>query len=176
LNDWQDYNLARAGDRSAWMRLVKHHVGHLTRLAAMITGSAELAQDVVQDVMIQLFNRPPKHQQGSLGGWLATVTYHQALREKQRGRTWMNLGESDVPDPNPSPLTQLITNDRDERLFEMIRSLDEPHRSVIMLRFYSELSLQEIATTLNIPLGTVKSRLFNAVKQCRKQMKEKGLT
>ncbi len=176
MNDWQDYNLAKHGNRSAWNRVVDLHASHLTRLAVMLTGSPDLAQDVVQEVMVELFRNPPKHQDGSLKGWLTTVTYHTALKMKKRLQRWSTIGEIDPPDTNPQPLDSLIRGERDRAMFNIIQALDEVYREVFVLRFYGEKSLQDISAVLAIPLGTVKSRLFNGAKQIRKQMKDRGLT
>ncbi len=175
MNDWQDYNLARGGDRAAWKKVIGNHADSLTRLAAMLTGSPDLAQDVVQEVMLELFRRPPKHQAGTLRGWLTTVTYHAALKEKKRNAGWTGLEKSDLPDQAPLPLAQLIKDDGERRLFNVIQALETAQREVIVLRFYGERSLQDISEILEIPLGTVKSRLFYGVKHVRHHMKNKGL-
>lgn len=176
LSDWQDYNLAKRGDRSAWKRLVDLHIKDLTRLASMLTGSPDLAQDVVQEVMLELFRKPPKHQNGTLMGWLTTVTYHTALKWKKQRAGWSALGDIDPPDGHLQPLAKLIRDDRNRRLLDIIHSLDETHREVLILRFYGDKSLQDISILMDIPLGTVKSRLFYGVQHCRKLMKDKGLT
>ncbi len=176
MNDWQDYNLAKGGDKSAWKRLVDLHAQNLMRLAGMLTGSHDLAQDVVQEVMLELFRKPPKHQNGTLRGWLTTVTYHTALKWKKQYAGWSTLGKIDPPDVNLQPLAKLIRDDRNRGLLDIIHSLAETHREVLILRFYGDKSLEDIATLMDIPLGTVKSRLFYGVNHCRKLMKDKGLT
>ncbi|MBC8376628.1 MAG: RNA polymerase sigma factor [FCB group bacterium] len=176
MSDWQDYNLAKRGDGSAWKRLVDLHIKDLTRLAGMLTGSHDLAQDVVQEVMLELFRKPPKHQNGTLKGWLTTVTYHTALKWKKQHSGWFTLGKTDPPDGHLQPLTKLIHDEQNRGLLDIIHSLDETHWEVLILRFYGDKSLLDISTLLDIPLGTVKSRLFYGVKHCRKLMKDKGLT
>ncbi|MBT3253327.1 MAG: RNA polymerase sigma factor [Candidatus Marinimicrobia bacterium] len=176
MNDWQEYNLAKRGDRSAWKRLVDLHTQDLTRLAGMLTGSYDLAQDVVQEVMLELFRKPPKHQNGTFKGWLTTVTYHTALKLKKQYSGWSALGKTDPPDAHLQPLAKLIRDDRNRGLFDIIHSLDEAHREVLILRIYGDETLKDISTLLDIPLGTVKSRLFYGVRHCRKLMKDKGLT
>ena len=64
---------------------------------------------------------------------------------------------------------------RGARRAEAIRGLDDKYREVLVLRFYADHSYEEIADLLRIPLGTVKSRMFNAVKTCRMILKDKGI-
>ena len=173
MNDWNDLNLAQRGDNTAWKRLVANNRLPMIRLATMITGSPEIARDVVQETFLELFRRPPRHQKGNLAAWIRTVTYHRALKEKKRNQRWAELEESEHQDPALTPQEALLQSDRNQRLYRSIQSLDLVHRSVLMLRFYGELTIQEIAKNQNIPLGTVKSRLFYAVRKCREQMNKK---
>jgi RNA polymerase sigma-70 factor (ECF subfamily) len=69
----------------------------------------------------------------------------------------------------------MVRSERERLVVKAIRSLDDAHRTTLVLRFYGEHSYEEIATLTGAPLGTVKSRLFYAVKQCREWLKTKGV-
>ena len=69
----------------------------------------------------------------------------------------------------------MITTERERAVAEAIGALDTVHRETVVLRFYSDLSYDEIAQASGVPLGTVKSRLFNGVQQCRRFLQQKGI-
>jgi RNA polymerase sigma-70 factor (ECF subfamily) len=77
-----------------------------------------------------------------------------------------------VMDPAPDPESALVAKERAEHLQGMLRSLPEATRSVLVLREYGELSYQEIASVLDIPVGTVMSRLNYARTRLRDLLKE----
>ncbi len=176
MNEWGELDLALDGNRQAWDRLVQRHAARLVRLAGMISGSPDVAEDVVQETFIELFRKPPGHRRGSLAAWLTTVAFHLTLKEKKRQERWTRLDTTDPADEEPLPLARVLSSDLQRRILRSVHSLDQVHRDVMILRFYGECSLQEIAGILEVPLGTVKSRLFNAVKRCRMLLLEKGIT
>jgi RNA polymerase sigma-70 factor (ECF subfamily) len=144
-------------------------------MAFMITGSSAASQDLVQDAFIGVFRKPPRHRRGSLKAYLSTVVYHMALKEKKRSSRTRSLDEIEPVSTTDSPLEEILSREKDRKIARAIRSLDRAHRDIIILRFYGEHSYETIARMTNLPLGTVKSRIFYGVKSCRKRMKEEGL-
>lgn len=144
-------------------------------LGLLITGSAAAAQDVAQESFVRLLQLDPKHRQGSVGGLLSTIAYRLALKERRRATRHTDLSGHDPPLADPSVLDLLLRSERDRHIAAAIRSLDGDHRDTLVLRFYGGHSYQEIAELMGVPLGTVKSRMFYAVKQCREVLREKGI-
>lgn len=173
--DWNQLDLARRGDEAAWRALVENHTPLLLKMVFLITGSQAAAQDIIQDTFLELYNKGPRHNRGSFKGYISTIAYHLALKEMKRNGNLKPLGNIDTPAGNRSPLELALAEEKDRVLADVIRSLDEHYRDVLILRFYGGHSYGEIAGILGVPLGTVKSRIFNALKICRLRLREKGI-
>lgn len=174
-SDWELWDLARRGDETAWRALVRAHHSRLLSLALLLTGSADAARDIAQDSFTRLLEFNATHRQGSVGGLLSTIAYRLALKERARESRLAPITGHDPPENAPSPLENLIARERDRHVAAAIRKLDHEHRDTLVLRFYGGHSYQEIADMTKTPLGTVKSRLFYAVKECRRTLRDKGI-
>lgn len=141
----------------------------------MILGSSTAAQDLVQESFIEVIRKRPRHRNGSFGAYLSTVAYHLALKEKKRNGRFVPLEGFDREVDSDSPLDEVLSKEKERTIARVIRSLDRDHRDILVLRFYGEYSYEEIARMTDLPVGTVKSRIFHAVKACREIMKRKGL-
>jgi len=176
IKDWQLYENARFGDNDAWDRLVETFWKPLVKMSFLILGSASAAKDIAQETFIRLYQAKSPHYRGTLNAYVTTIAYRLALKEKnRRQKTSVLSPDSDFSDENSNPLSEVINDERQYQLFRTINSLTSEHRDIIILRFYNNLSYEEIADTMKLPLGTVKSRIFYAVKTCRESFKEKGL-
>ena len=175
ITDWEYLERARHGDESAWHWLVLRHNPALLRTILLITGSLAVAKDLAQETFVRLLERAPRHQEGSFKAYLSTIAYRLALKERQRTRRQTDLAACDPSDPGPTPLEGLLGEERQRQLALVLADLSEPHRAILILRFYGHHSYEDIAQITAVPLGTVKSRLFHAVQACRHGMREKGL-
>jgi RNA polymerase sigma-70 factor (ECF subfamily) len=173
--EWDRFLLAQGGDESAWRVLVGQHQTRLTALALFITGSAAAADDVVQETFVRALRAKTKSVTGTVQGFLGTIAYRLALKEARRVKRNVELDGLDLADTGQTPLDNLIDDERERLVAEAIAVLDEAHRDVLILRFYSGHSYEEIARILQVPLGTVKSRVFYAVKSCRESLRHKGV-
>lgn len=173
--EWEHFLKARSGDESAWRVLLAQHQTRLTALAIFITGSAAAADDVVQETFVRALGARLKDCSGTVRGFLGTIAYRLAIKESQRGRREIALDNTELTDSTRSPLDGVLKDERDRIVTEAIATLDDDHRDVLVLRFYGDYSYDEIASTLNVPVGTVKSRMFYAVKACRDYLRLKGV-
>ncbi len=173
--DWQLMKKARNGDESAWKSIQDQYARRLMKMALFITGYVETAEDVLQDTFLYLLSTKPKHEAGSFASYIFTVAYHKSLKEKKRHGLKEKLNRDFISENTLTPLEQTLDNERDKLISKIIINLDDIYRDIVILRFYAEKSYNEIAESLGIPVGTVKSRLFNAVKKCREELKRKGL-
>ena len=173
--EWECFRRARHGDEGAWRVLVEEHRARLGALALLITGSAAAADDVVQETFLRALRAQVDHDRGTVAGFLGTIAFRLAVKEANRSRRNVELAGSDLPDHRQSALESILANERDRVVAEAIRSLDGDHRDVLILRFYGGHSYAEIAELLGAPLGTVKSRVFYAVKSCREVLRQKGV-
>jgi len=173
--DWERLLRAQGGDESAWRVLVGQHQTRLTALALFITGSAAAADDVVQETFIRAQRAKTKSVTGTVQGFLGTIAYRLALKEVRRAKRNVALDNLEITDSGRTPLDSLLHDERERLIADAIGALDEGHRDVLILRLYSGHSYEEIARILDIPLGTVKSRVFYAVKSCRETLRQKGV-
>jgi len=165
------------GDVSAFETLYRQYEKLVYRTAYLITGSKEAADDALQEVFISVwrFRHTYDPNKGKLTTWLHRITVNECSRKKSgKASTTISLEEKGIDLPEMKHQSQpeevLINKMEYERLLKAMDSLDTKHRSVLVLRYFNDLSYQEIAEALEIPLGTVKSRLNQSLKYLKAQM------
>jgi len=173
--EWECFFRAQHGDETAWRVLTGQHQTRLAALALFITGSGAAADDIVQETFVRALRAKIKHTKGTVQGFLSTIAYRLALKEAKRTSRHIKIGDIDLPHQGESALDKVLEDERDRLVAEAIRNLDAKHRDVLILRFYCGYSYEETAEILEIPLGTVKSRIFHAVKSCREILRQKGV-
>ncbi len=174
-DDWPRLDRAQAGDQSAWQSLFEQFYPVLVRMALVITGSLESARDVAQESFISLLRANLRHRNGSLKSFLSTIAYRLALKERSRLHSRGRFDGETVFDDNPSALERAVKDETDKVILSIIGGLPVEYREVLTLRFFGEHSYEEIARIMEIPIGTVKSRIFYAIKVCREQLKGQGV-
>ena len=153
---------AQKGDRDAFGELVRHHHPGVVNVVYRMCGDVELAEDAAQDAFIQAWLHLPSFRPGtSLRNWIYRIAVNAALDVLRREpkTPLVDLETLSMPDSAAGPEIVLLEKERAFAIQRAILSLTEANRSALTLREYGGLSYQEIAATLNIPLGTVMSRL-----------------
>lgn len=115
------------------------------------------------------------NQDGNFKSYITTIAFRLALKEKSRLSRSMEINDTYYVDSSSSPIEKQIIEENQKHIFQAITSLSEQQRDILVLRFYGEHSYEEISEITQLPLGTVKSRIFYAVKACRGKLKEKGV-
>lgn len=174
-DDWHCLDLARGGDETAWRILFHRYYPSLVRMASCITGSSDTAHDLAQESFVRLIRARAEYQSGSFRAYLTTIAYRLALKERKRQNSKREPVTPTLADDSASPLDLAIQNETDRIIFRVIQSLPGEQREILALRFFGGHSYEEIATISGIPLGTVKSRIFYAIKTCREELKEQGV-
>ena len=166
---------ARAGDEEGFRLLIRRYKSDVFRLAYRILKNREDAEDASQDVFIRLHRSlgqyDPKH---AFRSWLLRITHNLCIDHLRRRRmTTVSLDEPirrgdgevdwELPDPGAEdPLEAAARGEERVMLEEAIARLGPALRSAITLRHVHGLRYEEIAETLDVPLGTVKVRIFRA--------------
>ena len=153
---------AQKGDRDAFGELVRHHHPGVVNVVYRMCGDVELAEDAAQDAFIRAWLHLPSFRPGtSLRNWIYRIAVNAALDVLRREpkTPLVDLETLSMPDSIAVPEFVLLEKERAFAVQQAILSLTEANRSVLTLREYGGLSYQEISATLNIPLGTVMSRL-----------------
>ncbi len=153
---------AQAGDSGAYGELVQRYYLPVVNVAYRLCGETALAEDMAQETFLRAWvNLASFRPAASLKNWLYRIAVNATL-DVLRRKPEIPVDEQViqmVPDMAPDPETALVEKESSEQLQGMLGSLPEATRSVLILREYGELSYHEIASVLNIPLGTVMSRL-----------------
>lgn len=159
----------RAGDPQAIETLVNEHQARLFRLCLSILDDAADAQDATQESFIAALKALNTYRGDSaFHTWLFAIAINtsraQLRQRKRRGNLKTNLEEMTLTQSQDkqTPERRMIETQHTEAIWQAINGLDEKHRMPIILRYYHELSTQEIAEVLGINVGTVHSRLSNA--------------
>jgi RNA polymerase sigma factor (sigma-70 family) len=168
-----------AGDREAMSPLVARHYRRIYRIALGYLRNADDALDVVQETFVKAFEHAARWDTGSeVGPWLSRIAVNQSIdryrRNKRRRATYSPMEEGDHHDSlavdGPSPERQALGRQIGERLGRALLGLPEKQRRIFVLRHYDEMSLEEIAATLDLSLGTVKSSLHRAIHRLRDRL------
>jgi RNA polymerase sigma-70 factor (ECF subfamily) len=153
---------AQQGDRSAFGELVRMHQQGVIRVVYHLCGDTSLADDAAQEAFIQAWMHLPAYRPESpLRNWLYRIAVNAALDMLRREKRMDGQDIDILPleDTHPGPESILIEKDRSRQVQKAIQALPASSRAVLVLREYEEFSYQEIAAALDIPLGTVMSRL-----------------
>jgi RNA polymerase sigma-70 factor (ECF subfamily) len=158
---------ARRGDRAAFTVLVHQVSDPLYAVAYRILRDSGLAEDALQNALILAWRRLPHlRDTDRFEAWIHRILVHACYDEQQRARRWTaNVRVLPVEGPT-TPDGSAVIADRDE-LERMFRRLPIDQRAVFVLHHYLGLPLVEIAEMLEIPAGTVRSRLHYATRGLR---------
>jgi RNA polymerase sigma-70 factor (ECF subfamily) len=163
---------AQAGDRNAFSELVRIHARGVQNVVFRMCGDMHIAEDVSQETFIQAWLRLPFYRPGaSMQNWLYRIAINTAIDmfRKEKHTHPHAVEDLNLADPEPGPETMAASSERAQMIQGAVLALPDASRAVLVLREYQGLSYQEIAEALDIPVGTVMSRLNYA----RKLLKEK---
>jgi len=159
----------RAGDELAWESLVSQYQGRVCSLAYHYTGSDEEALDVAQEIFVRVWKRLDTCREPErFLGWLLSITRNCCLDHLRRRKARPPAQDVAVEDLEslaaavPHPDEDLEAGDRKRLLEAGLARLSAINREMIVLKDIQGLTLEEIATMLDLPLGTVKSRSSRA--------------
>jgi len=169
--DW--VRKAQRGDRQAFGALVHSHRQGVVNVVYRMCGDAHLAEDAAQMAFLKAWQHLSRFRPGSsFRNWVYRIATNSALDDLRRERETLNPEEIELPAPGVAPEERVEQSERAERVRRAVLDLPEASRVVLVLREYEGLSYQEIAGTLDIPLGTVMSRLSYARKRLLEMLSE----
>jgi RNA polymerase sigma-70 factor (ECF subfamily) len=165
LDDQSAVDAVLAGDRDAFRVLVDREGAAVVRACHRILGDIHEAEDAAQEAFVTAFKSLAGWRgDGPFGAWLTRIAVRIALRRLERRRevSWIDPADPvaaiDVPG-GPDPATSALRSERAADVRSAVARLDEPYREIVALRFFGDLSLEEIAIQTGRPLGTVKTHL-----------------
>jgi RNA polymerase sigma-70 factor (ECF subfamily) len=164
---------AQKGDMAAFRQLVSRYREPLRRFfAALLANSAE-ADDCVQETFLRLWLLRERYEPtGKFATYLFQIGKHHLLNQRKRYQAAPQTLPADgvlelLPAADPPPETAVLGREREERMRQAVAGLPDHYRLVFLLCHDEGLKYAEIACRLNIPVGTVKSRMAEAVRRLR---------
>jgi RNA polymerase sigma factor, sigma-70 family len=164
-------------DEAALLRaLHDEHAAALWRYVVHLTGDRALADDIVQETLLRAWRRPNvlDQSESSARAWLFTVARNLVIDGTRSARSIHEVGTDVTP--------ERVTADETDALLDSwlvsdaLAGLSYEHRAVVVHAYYGGRSIAEIARELEIPEGTVKSRLHYGLRALRLALQEKGVT
>ena len=181
-SDEQIVERALAGDADAFGEIVRRWERRIYALAYGILGREEDARDAAQETFIAAFrNLSGFRGEAKVSSWLHRIAVNQCItrqrRAKVRGETSLEGAAEDngaqfAAPPGESPARIVEGLERTDAVRRAVAALPPDLREVLVLKEFEQLTFQEIADTLAVPLSTVKSRLYTALKQLRPRLEK----
>ena len=177
MNEGELVRRAQAGDTDAFATLVTEHQRFVYNLAWRTLGDAREAEDMAQEAFVRAWLALPNFRgQAQFRTWLYRIVTNLCCNRLPRlRRELIMIGEdsADVPEESSVDMTSAVeAEERRAFLHRQIEALPENYRLLVTLRFQQELPYEEIASILNLPLGTVKAGLFRARARLRQALRD----
>jgi len=161
---------AKKGNKKAFQDLIEGEKNKLYRMAYIYVKNEHDALDIVQETIVKAFASIKNLKEDSyFSTWITRILINTALDFIQKNKKVIHLNEC-----NSSQLEQ-INVDEYMDLVQAIQKLGEPYQTVIILRYYKDFTIKQIAETLNCPEGTVKTHLHRAIKLLKKDLRRECL-
>ncbi len=180
-SDEQLMSLFQEGDENAYIELVNRYKDKLINFIFNYLGDLESSEDVVQETMIKLYQKKHYYKEiAKFSTWLYTIAKNLANTElrkrKQRKTTLLSQFSKDdktyeLPSNDPEPGQEIQTDIVNKIIKDAVDQLSEKFKIVIVLRDIQGLSYEDISEIINVPIGTVKSRINRARLQLQVELK-----
>lgn len=181
LSDRELMQRLAAGDREALSPLMERHSRRVYRIALSYLRDPDEALDAVQDTFVKAFQHAARWDaRTEVAPWLMRIAVNHSIDRYRRGKrrgahhTPLVLGDHDerIATDEVSPERRALGWELGEKIARALETLPDGHRAVFVLRHYDGMSLEQIAGTLKLSLGTVKSSLHRAVHRLRERLRE----
>lgn len=180
-SDEQLMSLFQGGDENAYIELVNRYKDKLINFIFNYLGDLESSEDVVQETMIKLYQKKHYYKEiAKFSTWLYTIAKNLANTElrkrKQRKTTLLSQFSKDdktyeLPSNDPEPGQEIQTDIVNKIIRDAVDQLSEKFKIVIVLRDIQGLAYEDISEIINVPIGTVKSRINRARLQLQVELK-----
>lgn len=173
-NDEHLVGKALRGSTRAWTQLVQRYERKVYNHALRMTGNPEDAMDLMQDTFLAAYRNLPNYRgEGAFGGWMLRIAGNRSLdflRRRQLTRAhFEDDGEEAVlaAPGGDCPFEHLAAGESRELVQTLLRRLPSEQRLVVELKFFQDLTFEEIAAQLRIPVNTAKTRLYTGLSRLR---------
>ena len=156
----------QARDKDAFRLLVENYRKVMFGTAYLMTKDRGLAEDALQDALVQMWKHLPSLRQGvSLKAWLVRIVVNEVNRQRRKKRVLTVPLEyaPEIVDDCDDAVTMMIRNEDHQNLRQAMEQLPLEIKETVILRYFSDLTVPEIAAVMKKPEGTIKSRLSRAL-------------
>jgi RNA polymerase sigma factor (sigma-70 family) len=170
---------ALTGDQQAFTQLVERYKDPVYNLAYRMLGNQTEAEDVAQETFVKAYTQLGTYKDThKFSTWLLSIASHLAIDLLRRRRfVAMPLEDTPVvewvPDAGAGPEEAALIEEQHDEMQHLLRQLPEKYRSVVVLRYYQDMSYEEIAAALHLTPALVKARLHRARELLARALKEK---
>ena len=176
MNEMEMVRQLQAGSRMAFEQIYERYYAQAYRTAVFMTGSRTDAEDVVQETFVQVYlHADSLKEPAGFKSWFYRILTRLAWKCARSGRR--EIPDEDITvradgEDRGDGLSQLLGKEEKERIRRAVESLDEKHRSIVVLYYFNDFTTSEIARITGCLEGTVKSRLYAARKKLEKSLSE----
>ncbi len=180
--------LARTGDRGAFADLVELYQDKIYHLAYRMVGNRQEAEDIVQETFLRVFRSLDRYdEKQKFSTWIYRIGTNLAIDQLRKRKAVYSL-DADVSDgegatdwysmlksEEPTPEGEVLLSETQRRIHEAIEALPKKYKSVVILKYLHDMSLQEISDVLELPVTTVKTRVHRGREFLRKKMETEDI-
>lgn len=164
----KNLKMAIKGDEKAFEEMIKHERNKLFRMAYLYVKNEDNALDIVQDTIYKAFISIKKLKEPDyFSTWITKILINTALDFIKKNKRLIPFSEVERLEHNHENTIEASMD-----LVEAIERLEEQHKTVIILRYYKDLSIKQISEILECPEGTIKTRLHRAINQLKSDLKK----
>lgn len=166
----------QAGDAGAFDKLYAQYEAQAYRTAVFLTGDRTEAQDITQNTFVTVYQEIGKlREPAAFRSWFYRILANNAANSMKKRKREILQGEQDISrrhaEDREDILDMLIHREDSKRFWDCVAGMDEKHRTVLVLYYYNDFSIEQIAEVTGCRIGTVKSRLFHARKQLEHKLR-----
>lgn len=154
-------------------QIFNDYSSYIYRIALFLTKSKASADDITQETLLQIFKKYHTYRPDRpIEPWIYKITVN-TVRNTLRRQKWLSYMDQ-LPEQADGDLldNRIVKNEEEAQLWQAIDNLTQKSKEVIILHYYSDMKLNEVAYTLGIPLGTCKSRLNSALNNLKHQLNQ----
>lgn len=178
--------LARNGDRRAFAELVELYKDKIFHLAYRMLGNKQEAEDIVQETFMRLYSNLHRYDETQkFSTWIFRIGTNLCIDQLRKRKLTYSLdaevtdGEGNdyyamMPSDEDTPEKQVIVSETQRHIRKIIDNMPDKYKSIIVLRYLHDLSLQEISDVLDLPITTIKTRLHRGREYLRKKLETSG--
>ncbi len=164
---------ARAGDKEAFSRLVEAYQTPVYNLTYRMLGNSDEAEEAAQEAFMRAYSQLQRYDPAyKFSTWILSIASHHCIdRLRKRRITWLSIDEplptqfsGQISSTDPGPETSAVRSDTEAQVKELLDTLQPDYRAAVVLRYWYDMSYEEIAEAMDTTVSAIKSRLFRARK------------